>query len=84
MTSALQGVQEDFARVSAELVSAQAQVEWLESQASGVDTEELLQMMDGKDRALEEKDTEIERLSSKLDESNKAARRHAEVSQPSA
>jgi hypothetical protein len=41
-------------------------------------------MMDGKDRALEEKDTEIERLSSKLDESNKAARRHAEVSQPSA
>ena len=84
MTSALQEVQEDFARVSAELVSAQAQVEWLESQASGVDTEELLQMMDGKDRALEEKDTEIERLSSKLDASNLAARRHAEVSQPSA
>ena len=36
-------------------------------------------MIDGKDRSLEEKDAEIERLNSKLEEANRAARRHAEV-----
>ena len=76
LTQALQEAQDDFARTSAELTSAQAQVEWLESQASGVDTEELLQMMDTKDHALEEKDTEIERLASKLEEANRTAKRH--------
>jgi predicted RNase H-like nuclease (RuvC/YqgF family) len=79
LTSTLQETQEDYARVSAELVSSQAQIEWLESQASGIETEELLRMVDGKDRTLEEKDTEIERLNSKLEETNRAARRHAEV-----
>ena len=79
LESSLQDAQEDFARVSAELVSAQAQLEWLESQASGIETEELLRMIDGKDRTLEEKDAEIERLNSKLEEANRAARRHAEV-----
>ena len=79
LNGTLQDVQEDFARVSAELVSAQAQIEWLESQASGIETEELLRMIDGKDRTLEEKDTEIERLSGKLENANRAARRHTEV-----
>ncbi len=79
LESTLQETQEDFARVSSELVSAQAQLEWLEGQASGVETEELLRMIDGKDRILEEKDTEIERLNGKLEEANRAARRHAEV-----
>lgn len=78
----MQEARDDFARVSAELLSAHTQIEWLESQASGIDAEDLLRLVDGKDRTLEEQDTEIERLKNKLEEADNAARRRTEVRLP--
>ena len=79
LNASLQEAQDDFARVSSELVSAQAQVEWLESQASGVDTEELLSMMDGKDSALQAKDEQISELEGKLADAKTLSKRHSEA-----
>ena len=79
LEASLQEALDEGAHASSELKKAQAQVEWLGSQLSSVDAEEVLSMIEGKDSALQAKEKQISELEGKLADAKTQSKRHSEA-----